>query len=61
MPRTGEEMLVANADNLVRGRVEISIGERLESSWYLDRKIKYRIYRLWLFGEQVRRSPSFED
>ena len=60
MPRTGEEKLVANADNLIKGRVEISIWGRLESPLYLDRKIKYRMYRLWLFGEQVRRSPSFE-
>lgn len=57
MPGSGEEKVVANADNLVKGVVEISIYERLHSALYLDRKIKYRIYRLWLFGEQIRRSP----
>jgi uncharacterized protein len=57
MPKTGEEKLVANADNLVKGLMEVSIYDRLESALYLNRKIKYRIYRLWLFGEQVRRSP----
>ncbi|MDD1705784.1 MAG: HDIG domain-containing protein [Methanoregulaceae archaeon] len=59
MPRTGEEKLVANADNLIKGSVEVNIFGRLESALYLDRKIKYRIYRLWLFGEQVRRSPLY--
>ncbi len=60
IPQTGEEKLVANADNLVKGHVEVSICGRLESALYLNRKIKYRIYRLWLFGEQVRRSSSCE-
>jgi uncharacterized protein len=58
MPKTGEEKLVANADNLLRGDREVSIYGRLESALRLDRKIRYRIYRLWLFGEQVRRCPS---
>jgi uncharacterized protein len=57
MPKTGEEKLVADADNLVKGFLEVSIYDRLESALYLNRKIKYRIYHLWLFGEQVRRSP----
>jgi hypothetical protein len=61
MPQTGEEKLVANADNLMKGRTEVSIWGRLESAVNLDKKIKYRIYRLWLFGEQVRRTPSFTE
>ena len=58
MPQTGEEKLVANADNLIRGHMEVSIYGRLESALYLKRRVKYRIYRLWLFGEQVRHSPA---
>jgi uncharacterized protein len=61
MPQTGEEKLVANADNLMKGHTEVSIWGRLESAVNLDKKIKYRIYRLWLFGEQVRRTPSFKE
>jgi uncharacterized protein len=60
MPQTGEEKLAANADNLMKGQREVSIYGRLESALYLDRRIKYRIYRLWLYGEQVRRTPSSE-
>ena len=57
MPRTGEEKVVANADNLVKGTICVSIYTSLESAGYLGRRIKYRTYRLWLFGEQVRRVP----
>ncbi|HOU80146.1 MAG TPA: HDIG domain-containing protein [Methanoregulaceae archaeon] len=58
MPRTGEEKVVANADNLVRGSRVVSIYDRLESSRYLGRKIMFRTYRLWLFCEQIRRTPA---
>ena len=61
MPQTGEEKLVANADNLMKGRTEVGICRRLESAMNLDRKIRYRIYRLWLFGEQVRRTPLLKS
>ena len=53
MPQTLEEKIVANADNLVKGSHEISIYNRLESSLSLDRRIRHRIYRLWLFCEQI--------
>jgi uncharacterized protein len=58
MPRTGEEKVVANADNLVNGTSVVSIFDRLESAWYLGRKKRSRTYRLWLFCEQLRRTPS---
>jgi uncharacterized protein len=57
MPQTGEEKLVANADNLMKGQREVSICGRLETAWHLNRKIRCRIYRLWLYAEQVRRTP----
>lgn len=56
MPRTLEEKIVANADNLVKGRRGISIYDRLGSSISLNRRIRQRIYRLWLHCEQVARS-----
>jgi uncharacterized protein len=56
MPETIEEKIVAGADNLVRGRDEVSIHDRLASSLYLGRKVRSRIYRLWLETEQFRRS-----
>ncbi|NYT16622.1 MAG: HDIG domain-containing protein [Methanomicrobiales archaeon] len=55
VPETIEEKIVANADNLVKGRHEISIHERLGTSLYLGRKVRNRIYRLWLEAEQFRR------
>ena len=60
MPCTGEEKVVANADNLVRGSRVVSIYDRLESSRYLGRKSMFRTYRLWLFCEQIRRTPARE-
>jgi len=60
VPQTGEEKLVANADNLLKGTREVSIYGCLASASHLDRKIRYRIYRLWLFGEQVRRCPALQ-
>jgi hypothetical protein len=51
-----EEKIVANADNLIRGGREISLLEQLDSHPYLDRKIRRRIYRLWLVTEQFRRT-----
>jgi uncharacterized protein len=56
IPETIEEKIVASADNLVRGRHEVSIYERLADSFYLKREVRYRIYRLWLETEQFRRS-----
>jgi uncharacterized protein len=55
VPVTIEEKIVADADNLVKGKTEISIVERLESAFSLNRKVKRRIYRLWLEIEQFRR------
>jgi uncharacterized protein len=54
VPVTIEEKIVACADNLVKGRSEITITERLESARSLNRKVKRRIYRLWLETEQFR-------
>jgi uncharacterized protein len=55
VPETIEEKIVAGADNLVKGRNVISIVGRLESARGLSRKVKRRIYRLWLETEQFRR------
>jgi uncharacterized protein len=56
VPETIEEKIVASADNLVKGGHEVSIHDRLGTSLYLGRKIRSRIYRLWLETEQFRRS-----
>ncbi|HON81087.1 MAG TPA: HDIG domain-containing protein [Methanoregulaceae archaeon] len=56
MPETIEEKIVASADNLVKGGQRISIHDRLAASLYLDKMVRYRIYRLWLETEQFRRS-----
>ena len=52
MPATIEEKIVANADNLVRGRHIISIWERLDRSYALPKKVRRRIWHLWLEMEQ---------
>ena len=46
---------MANIDNLVKGTNVVSIYGRLESARSLNRKVKRRIYRLWLETEQFRR------
>jgi uncharacterized protein len=56
IPASMEEKIVANADNLIRGGREISLLEQLDSHPYLNRKIRSRIYRLWLVTEQFRRT-----
>jgi uncharacterized protein len=56
IPETMEEKIVAGADNLAKGTQEITITGRLESARSLNRKVKRRIYRLWLETEQFRRS-----
>jgi uncharacterized protein len=48
MPRTLEEKIVTNADNLTGGSDRITIDEHLSSAFFLPRKIRHRIYRLWL-------------
>lgn len=55
VPVTMEEKIVANADNLVKGTTAVTICGRLESARSLSRKVKRRIYRLWLETEQFRR------
>ncbi|MDD1717038.1 MAG: HDIG domain-containing protein [Methanoregulaceae archaeon] len=54
MPRTLEEKIVTNADNLIQGNRRITIDETLASAFFLPRKIRHRIYRLWLEMEQFR-------
>ncbi|HUU74718.1 MAG TPA: HDIG domain-containing protein [Methanoregulaceae archaeon] len=51
-PASLEEKIVANADNLVRGKTRISIFNRLMSSVSLPRRVKMRMYHLWLEMEQ---------
>lgn len=48
IPRSLEEKIVANADNLVRGGRRISIDERILRSCPLSRKVRRRIFHLWL-------------
>ncbi len=48
MPRTLEEKIVTNADNLTGGSDRITIDEHLASAFFLPRKTRHRIYRLWL-------------
>lgn len=52
VPGSLEEKIVANADNLIRGESRISIYDRLERSFFLPRRVRRRIYRLWLEMEQ---------
>jgi uncharacterized protein len=54
VPKTIEEKIVANADNLVGGRHEISIGRDLMEAFALKRVARTRIYRLWLEMEMFR-------
>jgi uncharacterized protein len=54
MPRTVEEKIVTHADNLVKGRKEITIEERLLRSPQLPRRIKRRMMRLALEMELFR-------
>ncbi|MDD1715683.1 MAG: HDIG domain-containing protein [Methanolinea sp.] len=48
IPHSLEEKIVANADNLVRGQRRITIDERILRSCPLPRKVRRRIFRLWL-------------
>jgi len=52
IPKSIEEKIVANADNLVRGRSRISIYSRLGRSIHLSRRVRRRMYRLWIEMEQ---------
>jgi len=54
MPRTMEEKIVANADNLVRGEQPVTIEETLGATLRLKRRIRKRIYRLYLEMECFR-------
>lgn len=57
IPRTIEEKIVANADNLVAGERIIHIEERMMRSFHLPRHLKKRLFHLWLEMEVIRRSP----
>ena len=48
IPRTLEEKIVTNADNLAGGKHRITIEEHLNHVFFLNRKIRRRIYHLWL-------------
>lgn len=54
IPRTPEEKAVANADNLVADTRVIGIGERMMRAPHLPRKVKRRMFRLWLEMELFR-------
>ena len=54
MPRTIEERIVANADNLVHGSRPASIEDTLAGSIRLKRRIRRRMYRLYLEMESLR-------
>jgi uncharacterized protein len=55
VPKTLEEKIVTNADNLVGGGHEISIERDLMEAFALKRRARKRIYRLWLEMELYRR------
>ncbi len=54
MPATLEERIITNADNLAAGKRRISIEQDLMDAFALPRKIRKRMYRLWLEMEQFR-------
>ena len=54
MPVTLEERIITNADNLAGGKRRISIEQDLMDAFALPRKIRKRMYRLWLEMEQFR-------
>jgi len=58
MPLTPEERVVAHADNRVAGTRVISLEERMMRATYLPRKLKRRLYRLWLEMEMFRQRPG---
>ncbi len=47
MPGSVEEKIVANADNMVKGNRKITIEESIGDIFYLPRKVRRRMYRLW--------------
>jgi uncharacterized protein len=54
VPKTIEEKIVANADNLVGGGHEISIERDLMDAFALKRTARERMYHLWLEMEMYR-------
>ncbi len=48
VPRTIEEKIVCNADNLVAGTYRISIDRTIQNAFFLPRHVRWRIFRLWL-------------
>lgn len=58
MPLTPEERVVAHADNRVAGTRVISLEERMMRAAHLPRRLKRRLYRLWLEMEMFRQRPG---
>ena len=54
MPPTPESALVACADNLVRGEQVITIEERLEMAYALNRTVRMRMYRHHQYLQMLR-------
>ena len=54
VPVTLEEKIVANADNLVHGKREAGIGDTLAGAIRLKKRVRHRIYRLYLEMEAFR-------
>lgn len=54
MPHSLEERVVAHADNLVTGTRRIHIEERMMRAIHLPRKMKKRLFHLWLEMEIFR-------
>jgi uncharacterized protein len=54
VPETLEEKIVTNADNLAGGKRRISIEQDMMDAFALPRKVRRRMYRLWLEMELVR-------
>jgi uncharacterized protein len=54
VPVTLEEKIVTNADNLTGGKRRISIEQDLMDAFALPRKVRKRMYRLWLEMQLMR-------
>ena len=54
LPRTFEEKIVANADNLISGQQEGSLDRLLQQGFRLKRRLRRRHYRLWMEMEAFR-------
>jgi uncharacterized protein len=48
VPETAEEKIVCHADNCIEGKKRVSIERSIANVFYLPKKARRRMYRLWL-------------